>query len=134
MGTSKLFKRIELENFEISSAHELFLFFLPYYSICTPLSHMLSRGYFDLFEKFYPNIVRYFDEFVNTKYCIEKKTSMIMYIFEYRSRCCRSIIEQHYRSLCYDINYFEDDESGMVEEIHKKVMVIHELMKKVEEE
>ena len=35
---------------------------------------MLSRGYFDLFQKFYPNIVKYFDEFVNTKSFIEKIT------------------------------------------------------------
>ena len=130
-GSSKLFNKIELENFKISNANDLLLFFVPNFSMRTPLSYMLFNNYFDLFNNFYPGIVKYFSDFVSNKHFIEKIICMFTYIFQNKRKYPKSSIKEYYCSLGFDVNYFDDESESQILE---KVIIIQGYLKKVEQE
>jgi hypothetical protein len=123
---------MELENFKISSANDLFLLFLPNFSMRTPLSYMISNSYVDIFYRLYPEIVKCFSDFVSNQHLIEKIINMFIYIFQYKIKYPNSSIKIYYCGLGYDGNYFEDDDENESEFL-EKANKIKDLLKEVEQ-
>jgi hypothetical protein len=124
---------MELEKFKILCADELLLFFLPNFLIDSPLSNMLISNYFGLFNGFYPDIVKYFRDFISNEYLMSKIISMFKYIYQYISKFTIRTIETSYCGLGYDMRYFGDyeDEVEIEIEMSKKVDVISQYLKEI---
>ena len=97
------------------------------------LSHMLTREDYDLFNGFYPEIVKYFEEFISNEHLIEKIRRMFIYIFQYKSKFARSSIRDYYGRLGYDTRFFENDDDDKAEiEISKKIDVMAGYLRQIE--
>jgi hypothetical protein len=125
---------MELEYFKISSANDLFLLFLPNFSMGTTLSYIISNSYVDIFYRLYPKIVKYFSDFVSNQYLIEKIINMFIYKFQYKTKYPNSSVKNYYCGLGYDGNYFEDDgENENESEFLEKANKFQDLLKEVEQ-
>ena len=126
-----MFNKNEQEKFKILCADDLFLFFLPDYHMYTPISSILIRNHFDLFNGFYPDIVKYFRDFISNEYLMSKIISMFKYIYQYKKIFSIRTIETYYCNLRYDLRYFEDYEDEVEIELSKKVKVIYQYLKEI---
>jgi hypothetical protein len=120
-----------MEKFKIFCADDLFLFFLPDYRTDTPFCDMLISNYFDLFNGFYPDIVKYFRDFISNEYLMSKIISMYKYIYQYKKMFSIRTIETYYCNLRYDMRYFDDYEDEVEIEFSKKVKVICQFLKEI---
>jgi hypothetical protein len=94
---------------------------------------MLSSEYYDSFNEFYPEIVKYFEEFISNEHLIEKIRRMFIYIFQYHSKFARSSIRKYYGSLWYDTRLFEDDDDDEAEiEISKRINIMAGYLRLIE--
>ena len=119
-GVSELFDNENLLELNISRHEDLFLLFLPTYYMYTPLQCMLTRRYFDLFNKIVPLIEQYFEEFITDEKLLQKIMEMFIYSFD-NSYSYPQIVIQVYCSLLFDSNdLYDDDES---EEILKELQM-----------
>jgi hypothetical protein len=120
-----------MEKFKILCADDLLLFFLPDYRMDTPISSMLIRNQFGLFNGFYPDIVKYFRDFIFNEYLMSKIISMFKYIYQYKKKFTERIFETSYCDLGYDMRYFDDYEDEVEIEMLKKVKVINQYLKEI---
>ena len=122
----------ELSSFQVSRAEDLLYFFLPNFSMSTLIHSMVINNEYENFNKFYDEIVRFFDEFIYKEDCMLKIVKMFIYIFFYKTKYPKTAIRDNYCVLLYDLNYFEDeDEFGI--EIYEKVKKAQGYLQKVEE-
>jgi hypothetical protein len=81
---------------------------------------MLSRRYFDLFNKIVPLIEKYFEEFITDEKLLQKIMEMFIYSFD-NSYSYPQIVIQVYCSLLFDSNDLYDDNES--EEILKELQM-----------
>ena len=64
LGASKLFNENIMEEYKITKYEDLFLLFLPTYSMCTTFQYLLTGEKFETFNKIVPQIETYFQQFI----------------------------------------------------------------------
>ncbi len=139
-----MFNQTIVEKFNISCADDLLLFFLPTYSFYTPLNYFLENDNFDLFNRFYAGITKYFREFINNERLIDKIRSMFIYIFQNVSKFTEKRVCDEYCSLGFNVNNFEmmddnDDDDfdvdneAKLEEFLKKIEVVVGYLKEIQQ-
>jgi hypothetical protein len=117
---------------------------LPNYIFFTPLNYFLLNDNFDLFNRFYTEITKYFREFINNEHLIDKIRSMFIYIFQNVSKFTEKRACDHYCSLCFNVNNFEMmtdnddydfdvDSEAKLEEFHKKIEVVVGYLKEIQQ-
>lgn len=120
-GNSKCFDAITLQNFKIVSAEDVFLMFLPNFSIDTPFHHLLINLNFDLFNKIaeeFENNFQIFKEFLQNEELIEKIIDMFIFILENKHSFAKGALQNSYCQLFFDGNHFgyDYDDSDIDEE------------------
>jgi hypothetical protein len=134
-GCSKLFDKKDLEDYQISSSSDLFLLFLPNFSLHTYFHYLLINNNFELFHKIASNLEEFFQDFISNDVYIDKIIEILAYILENVTIFPKSAIKRLYCSLNYDSNNeFEDDDEiklvKNVEKVTKYLIEIEELIQK----
>jgi hypothetical protein len=64
-GASELFNDNIMKEYKITKHQDLFLLFLPTYSMFTTFQNMLTGEHFDTFNEIVPQIEQFFDKFIS---------------------------------------------------------------------
>jgi hypothetical protein len=121
LGASKLFNENIMEEYKITKYEDLFLLFLPTYSMCTTFQYLLTGEKFETFNKIVPQIETYFEQFILDERLLDKIMQMFIFTFDFIWQNPNKIINK-YCKLMYEpsqVDYLEDDESDeCLKELH----------------
>ena len=99
-GRSEIF---DIEDLEKIAIDDMFLLFLPDFSMRSPFYYFLSDEKFKLFHKLAEQVTEeMFREFINNDVYQNKIFDILVYAKEYRNGFPLSDIENHYCDLSYD--------------------------------
>lgn len=136
LGASELFNDDIMEEYKITKHQDLFLLFLPTYSMCTTFQNMLSGEKFDTFNKIVPQIEQYFEQFISDEQLLEKIMEMFIFTYDYIWQNPNKIIHK-YCKLMYEpsnVDYLDDDDSvRWLKELHINFIKAQDYLLKIAE-
>ena len=120
-GSSNYFDVIQLKNFKTVNVEDVFLMFLPNFSMDTPFHYLLMNCNFNLFnniaEEFERNF-QIFNELLEDGELIDKIIDMFIFILENKLSFPKEALKNTYCHLYFDGNHFgyDYDDSDFDEE------------------
>ena len=135
-GNSKYFDIVTLKNFKIVNLEDIFLMFLPNFSLDTPFHHLLININYDVFNNLAKELetnFKMFTEFLQNDQFIEKIAEMFIFVLEHKKSYAKEALKNKYCHLFFDGNQFDqyDDDSGVDEEdFENDDLFIEKLLKK----
>ncbi len=106
-GRSELFNKEKLEVLKIEKCNDLFLLFLPNFSMHTPFHFLLTNGYYEIFNRLSNSIgTDMFNDFMKQTKNIKKIIDMFNYIHENVSIYPKKAIDMNF---CVLTQHDEDD-------------------------
>ena len=135
-GASELFNDNIMKEYRITKHQDLFLLFLPTYSMFTTFQNMLTGEHFDTFNEIVPQIEHFFDKFISDEPLLEKITEMFVFTYDYLWQNPNFIIHSYCNLLCdpSHLDHLEDDESvRCLNELHNNYIKVKEYLLKIAE-
>ena len=97
----------------------MFLLFLPTFFLDTAFHYLILCEKYELFNNLVESVEKYFEEFINNEFCINRIIDMFVYVLENVTSYSRSALKKIYCDLLFETNEYEKDESS--EDFDQKV-------------
>ena len=117
----------------IENGEDLYLMFLPSFSLETPLHYLLANEEYELFNKLTESIKKSFESFINSDTYINKIVDMLIYILEHVSLYRWGALEEIYCKLPFYVScdYDSEDENENYVNIYENVSTIEMFLNKI---
>ena len=136
LGASKLFNDNIMKEYKITKHQDLFLLFLPTYSMFTTFQNMLSGELFDTFNEIVPQIEKFFETFISDEPLLEKIMEMFIFAYDYFGQNPNKLVDEYCDLMCdpSHLDYLEDDErERCLNELRNNYIKVKEYLFKIAE-
>ena len=125
-----------MKEYKITKYQDLFLLFLPTYSMITTFENMLAGEHFDTFNEIVPQIEQFFEAFILDELLLEKIIEMFIFAYDYFWQNPNKIVYKYCDLMCDSshLDYLEDGErERCLNELRNNYIKVKEYLLKIAE-